>query len=160
MDLRSTILLSLFVFLVTAALLYNRATKKILKQPRRNNTRRKGHVFRVTGLPASQPNEVLNTALKAAIDENLSKKEKSKPEPVIAIVPSCYDNKQERVALVEFCGGLPEFLSELKANPLKKHQDKIGNTDISFDCYFFGFTQLYTPKPDTPVTAEYVAFPC
>jgi hypothetical protein len=75
----------LFVFLVTAALLYKRATKKILKQPWRNKTRRKGHVFRVTSLPAFQPDDALNTALKAIIDSNLS---------------------GEKVAVVEFRGGL------------------------------------------------------
>jgi hypothetical protein len=32
-------------------------------------------------------------------------------------VPSCYDN-EEKIALVEFRGGVPAFLSELMANPL------------------------------------------
>lgn len=75
-------------------------------------------------------------------------------------MPSCYDDEQERVALVEFCGGVPEVLSELEANPLGDWQVEMGGTDISFDRHFFGFTQLYTPKPDAPITAEYVAFIC
>jgi hypothetical protein len=158
MDFRSAVLSSLFVFLVTAALFYKRATKKILKQPRRDETRRKGQVFRVTGLAASQPDDALNTALKAIIDSNLSEEEQSKLNVTTAIVPSCYDNEQENVALVEFGGGVPEFLSKLVANPLEDAQVEMGDTDITFDCHFFGFTQLYTPKPDTPVTAEYVAF--
>ena len=118
---------------------------------------RKGPVFRVTGLPASQPDDALNTALKAAIDDNLLEEEKLKLNITTAIVPSCYDNEQERVALVEFYGGVPTFLSELVANPLGDWQVEIGDLDINFDCHFFGFTQLYTPKPDAPVTAEYVA---
>ncbi|KAF1966815.1 hypothetical protein BU23DRAFT_573760 [Bimuria novae-zelandiae CBS 107.79] len=156
MDLRSTVLSSLFVFLVTAALLYKKVTKKITKQPRPNETR-KGLIFRVTDLPASQPDDVLNTTLRATIEGNLSKEEKSKLKPTIAIVPSCSEPEHERVALVEFVGGVPAFLSKLAANPLKQHQDEMGDTDINFDCHFFGFTQLYTPEPGTAVTADIIA---
>jgi hypothetical protein len=123
-------------------------------------SRKKGTVFRVTGLSASQPDDALNAALKAAIDDNLSEEERSELGVSTVIVPSCYDHEQERVALVEFHGGVPTFLAELIANPLGDWQMEMGDTDISFDCYFFGFTQLYTPKPDVPVTAEYVAFIC
>ena len=121
---------------------------------------REGPVFRVTGLPASQPDDALNTALKAAIDDNLSEDERSKLNITTAIVPSCYNNEQERVALVEFYGGVPTFLSKLAVNPLGDWQAEMGDLDINFDCHFFGFTQLYTPKPDAPVTAEYVALWC
>jgi hypothetical protein len=62
------------------------------------------------------------------------------------------------VALVEFHRGIPAFLSELAADPLGDWQVEMGDTDINFDRHFFGFTQLYTPKPDMPVTAEYIAF--
>jgi protein SERAC1 len=31
----------------------------------------------------------------------------------------------------------------------------MGDEDISFDCHFFGFTQLYATTPRHPVTAEY-----
>jgi hypothetical protein len=120
--------------------------------------RKKGPVFRVTGLPASQPDDELNTTLKATIEGNLSEEEMSRLGISTAIVPSCHDNEHERVALVEFHSGLPLFLSELVANPLGDWQVEMGDTNISFDCHFFGFTQLYTPKPDAPVTAEYVAF--
>lgn len=64
---------------------------------------------------------------------------------------------KKKVALVEFYGGVPAFLSELTTNPLGDWQVEMGDTDISFDQHFFGFTQLYTPKPDAPVTAEYVS---
>ncbi|ELR05319.1 hypothetical protein VC83_01566 [Pseudogymnoascus destructans] len=94
--------------------------------------RKEGTVFRVTGLPASQPDDELNEALKAAIDDNLAGELWN-----AAIVPSCYDN-EEKVALVEFHGGVPAFLSELMANPL-------------------GDWQLYTPKPGSPATADIIA---
>ncbi|KAF2186789.1 hypothetical protein K469DRAFT_570907 [Zopfia rhizophila CBS 207.26] len=119
--------------------------------------RKKGPVFRVTGLPASQPDNELITTLEAAIDNNLLEEEKSKATVSTVIVPCCYDNEQERVALVEFHSEVPTFLSELTANPLGDWQVEMGDTDISFDCHFFGFTQLYTPKPDTPVTADIIA---
>ena len=115
--------------------------------------REKGIVFRVTGLPASQTDDELNEALKATIDDSLAEDEQSKLTVKATIVPSCYDN-DEKVALVEFHGGVPAFLSELKANPLADWQVEMGDADISFDQHFFGFTQLYTPKPDSPATAE------
>jgi hypothetical protein len=121
-------------------------------------SKRKGPVFRVTGLAALQSDDTLNESLKAAIDDNLSEEEKSKLGVSTVIVPSCYDHEQERVALVEFHGGVPMFLAELLANPLGDWQVEMGDEDINFDCHFFGFTQMYTPKADAPVTAEYVAF--
>jgi hypothetical protein len=115
--------------------------------------REKGIVFRVTGLPASQPDDELNEALKAIIDDSLAEDEQSKLTVKAAIVPSCYGN-DEKVALVEFHGGVPAFLSELMADPQGDWPVEMGDTDISFDPHFFGFTQLYTPKPGSPVTAE------
>lgn len=120
--------------------------------------RTKGPVFRVTGLPGSQPDDELATSLKAAIDENLAEEEQTKLAASIAIVPSCYTH-DEKVALVEFHGGVPTFLSGLMDNPLEEWQLEMGDTDISFDQHFFGFTQLYTPKADSPVTAEYALSP-
>lgn len=119
--------------------------------------KKKGVVFRVTGLPASQPDDELKEALKAAIDDNLAEDEESKLTFNATILPSCYDN-EKKVALVEFHGGVPEFLSELTANPLDDWQVEMGDTDIDFDRHFFGFTQLYMPKPDSTVTAEWVIF--
>lgn len=115
--------------------------------------RKKGTVFRVTGLPASQPDDELKEALKAAIVGNLAANELSKLNFDPAIVPSCY-NIEEKVALVEFHGGEPAFLSKLIANPLDDWQVEMGDTDINFDQHFFGFTQLYAPKLDSTVTAE------
>lgn len=120
---------------------------------------KKGTVFRVAGLAASQPDDVLNTTLVSAIEKNLSEEERRlKLHISAAIVPSCYDNGQEKVALVEFHSWVPTFLSELKEG---NFQIEIGDgihRDISFDCHFFGFTQLYAPNSSAPVTAEYVAF--
>jgi hypothetical protein len=70
-------------------------------------------VFRVTGLPASQPNDALNETLKATISDNLSEEERSKLKISTDIVPSCYDNEEESFALVKFQGGVPTFLSKL-----------------------------------------------
>lgn len=116
--------------------------------------RAKSPVFRVTGLPASRPDDKLIELLRAAINENLAEEEQSKPAATIAIVPWCYGH-DEKVALVEFHGGAPAFLSELTDNPLGDWQVEMGDTDISFDQHFFGFTQLYTTKADSPVTSEY-----
>ncbi|OBT85618.1 hypothetical protein VE02_05176 [Pseudogymnoascus sp. 03VT05] len=120
--------------------------------------RKKGTVFRVTGLPASQPDDKLNEALKAVIDDNLEEDEQTKLTVKAAVVPSCYNN-DENVALVGFLGGVPAFLSELTADPLGGWQGEMGDTDISldFDQHFFGFTELYTPKPGSPATADIIA---
>lgn len=120
--------------------------------------RKKGTVFRVTGLPASHPDDELNEALKAAIDDNLAADEQSMPTANVDIVPSCYNN-DEKVALVEFHSGVPAFLSGLIANPLGDWEVEMGDVEISFDQHFFGFTQLYTPTPGSPATAEYVISP-
>lgn len=118
-----------------------------------NISRKKNTVCRVTGLPASQPDQKLKKALKATIDRHLAADENSKLAFTVAIVPSCYDT-EEKVALVEFHSGVPGFLSDLTANPQGDWQDEMGDKDINFDRHFFGFTQLYAPKPGSPVTAE------
>lgn len=115
--------------------------------------KKKGTIFRVTGLSASRPDEELSTALKAAIYDNLTEDEQLSLNVKATVVPSCYSD-EEKVALVEFQGGVPEFLSELIANPLGDFQIEMGDTDINFDQNFYLFTQLYTPTPGLPVTAE------
>ncbi|KAH7385972.1 hypothetical protein BKA66DRAFT_490292 [Pyrenochaeta sp. MPI-SDFR-AT-0127] len=123
--------------------------------------RRRGPILRVRGLSASLPDVKLKATLAAAIGDNLLEEEKPQLRLDIAIVPSCYNSaeacEQERVALVEFQGGMPVFLSELTANPLQEWQMEMGDTDINFDQHFFGFTQLYTPKPGVSVTADIIA---
>lgn len=120
-------------------------------------TKKKGHVFRVSGLPGSQPDDELKLALETVINDELSDEERSQIGITTALMPSCYRD-EERVALVEFHGQVPEFLSELIRDPLGEWQVEMGDEDISFDQHFFGFTQLYKPKPETPITAEYVKF--
>jgi hypothetical protein len=90
------------------------------------------------------------------IDENLSNDERSQIEVVTAILPLCYDSDRERIALVQFHGEIPWFLSELMVNPLGDWQVEMGDTDVNFDCHFFGFTKLYAPTEEQPVIAEYV----
>ena len=118
-------------------------------------TRTKGTVFRVTGLRASGPDDEIIEALSTAISEKL--KNHGRSNPILthdaALVPSCYNN-EEKAALVEFCGGVPAFLAEIVSNPLGDWQVEMGDTDISFDQHFLGFTQLYTPQPGSPTTAE------
>lgn len=113
-------------------------------------------VFRVTGLVTTQPDDVLDTVLKAAIRDNLLKEEISRIQVITVIVPSCYDEERERIALVDFRGGIPNFLSELIVNPLGDWEVEMKDTDITgnFDRHFFGFTQLYAPEPDVPIAAE------
>ncbi|KAM6483909.1 hypothetical protein HDV62DRAFT_389029 [Trichoderma sp. SZMC 28011] len=130
------------------------ATSRLQIDPSRVVIRQKNLVFRVTGLPASQTND----ALVDFIRNNLLKgEEQSQSKVTASIVPSCSNNKQETVALVEFGGRVPDFLSALDANPLEDWQVEMGDVDINFDQHFFGFTQLYTPKADKPVNADIIA---
>ncbi|RFN52394.1 hypothetical protein FIE12Z_3325 [Fusarium flagelliforme] len=117
--------------------------------------KKKGPVFRVTGLRAEQSDEDLDTALGTAITENLSDNEQHF-QFTTALVPSCNDDLR-KVALVEFHDGIPNFLLDLVKDPLDDFQIEMGKDDITFDRHFFGFTQLYTPKPDTDITADIIA---
>ena len=62
------------------------------------------------------------------IDEHLSDKERQTIKTQITIVPSC-DDEETLVALVDFTGGIPDFLSELTANPLGDWQVEMKNAD-------------------------------
>jgi hypothetical protein len=115
---------------------------------------RKSTVFRVTGLIRDQGDEILETSLGVTIYEHLSNDEKSLIKTETAILPSCYESDRERTALVQFHGGVPAFLSKLIDNCLGDCQVEMGDGDINFDCHFFGFTQMYMPADNEPVTAE------
>jgi hypothetical protein len=117
-------------------------------------SQRKSHVLRVTGLSRELTDGDLTTALQEAINDNFTDDEKSHSKVDISIVPSCYEDNTQRVALVQFRGGVPQFLDELRVDPLGEWQVEIGDTDINFDCHFFGFTQLYTLDENKPVDAE------
>jgi hypothetical protein len=60
----------------------------------------------------------------------------------------------QRVTLVRFRGGIPQFLDELRVNPLGDWQVEIRDCNINLDCHFFGFTQLYALVEGEPVIAE------
>ncbi|GAM34007.1 hypothetical protein TCE0_014f01316, partial [Talaromyces pinophilus] len=120
-------------------------------------SQRKSHVFRVTGLPRDLPDEDLQASLQRALHDTISDEERSQIKTEITIVPSCYDPDRERAALVQFRGGVPQFLSELTLNPLGDWQVEMEDSDISFDCHFFGFTQLYLPDGKEPVVADIIA---
>jgi hypothetical protein len=79
--------------------------------------RKKGTVFYVTSLLALQPNDKLNKALKAIINNNLVEEEQLKLTISVAIMPSYYNN-EEKVMLVKFHSRVLTFLSKLMANLL------------------------------------------
>lgn len=106
----------------------------------------------MTGLSRERPDGDLETTLQEAIDENLADDETSHIKAEITIVPSCYESDTQRVALVQFRGGVPQFLRDL--DPLGGWQVEMGKDDINFDSHFFGFTQLYTPDENESVIAE------
>ncbi|KAL5043005.1 hypothetical protein BDW71DRAFT_210605 [Aspergillus fruticulosus] len=119
--------------------------------------RKKSHVFRVTGLPADQSDESLEASLRNTLNDELAPEERSHIQAKVTILPSCYEPDTRRVALVQFRGGMPEFLSDLAADPLGDWQVEMGDTDINFDLHFFGFTQLYAPLREKPVVADIIA---
>lgn len=120
-------------------------------------SRKTSAVYRVTGLSTERPDDALKSELLSTITGELTGEE-SELKVVVDIVPSCYDPEQEKVALVEFRGRVPTFLCELEKDTLEDWQVEMGDTDVSFDRHFFGFTQMYTPKPEEPIIAEYVVF--
>ncbi|KAJ5366092.1 hypothetical protein N7541_000033 [Penicillium brevicompactum] len=118
---------------------------------------KRSHVFRVTGLSRELLDQDLKTALHEALNDNFADDERSHIKAEITIVPSCYESDAERAALVQFRGGVPQFLAELRANPLGDWQVEMGDDDVNFDCHFFGFTQLYGPDENEPVIADIIA---
>ncbi|KAF3002783.1 hypothetical protein E8E15_001031, partial [Penicillium rubens] len=120
-------------------------------------SQRKSHVFRVTGLSRELPDRDLKTAVQRALNDNFTDDERSHITAEVTIVPSCYESDTERAALVQFRGGVPQFLYELRVDPLGDWQVEMGDNDINFDCHFFGFTQLYAPDDNEPVVADIIA---
>lgn len=117
-------------------------------------SQRKSPAFRVTGLSRERPDGNLKVALQEALNDNFTDDERSHIKAEITIVPSCYESDIERVALVQFGGGMPQFLHELRVDPLRVWQVEMEDNDITFDCHFFGFTQLYAPDETEPVVAR------
>ncbi|KAL3470235.1 hypothetical protein BJX99DRAFT_239841 [Aspergillus californicus] len=119
--------------------------------------RPKSHVFRVTGLLKGQSDKNLEASLLETLNNSLTPEEQSQIQADVVILPACYKPDTERVGLVRFHGGVPRFLSVLTADPLGDWQVEMGDTDISFDSHFFGFTQLYAPLEEKPVVADIIA---
>ncbi|KAI9677233.1 MAG: hypothetical protein M1822_008182 [Bathelium mastoideum] len=117
----------------------------------------KSSVFRITGLPSPQSDDELKAALTDAIERFLSTEELLNIQIRTSIVPSCYNDEQEKVALVQFDGAIPEFLGKLSKNPLDDWQVEVDSNDLNFDRHFSGFTQLYRPVLGVPVNADVIA---
>ncbi|KAJ5893420.1 hypothetical protein N7495_005111 [Penicillium taxi] len=115
-------------------------------------SQKKSHVFRVTGLSRELPDGDLKTALQEALNDSFTDDERSHIKAEITIVPSFYENDKQRCR-----GGVPQFLHELKDNPLGGWQVEMGDDDINIDGHFFGFTELYTPGENEPVVADIIA---
>jgi hypothetical protein len=113
-------------------------------------------VFRVTGLPSDQTDDELDVRLKSSIDKNLREEERPAISSKVDLVPSCHNDGQRSIALVEFVGGVPQFLSPLMKNPLGDWPMVMDDTDINFDRHFHGFTQLYATETGEAVNAEEV----
>jgi protein SERAC1 len=111
-------------------------------------------VFRITGLPEGRPDDEVLSALRATIDKELSGQERTHIKIDLALVPSCYNDDIAPVALVGCGGGVPSFLSALTNDPLSEWQVEMGDSDISFDRHFYGFTQLYPTEREHVITAE------
>lgn len=108
----------------------------------------------MTGLSREQTDGDLKTALQEVLDDNFTYDERSQVKAEITIVPLCYESDTKRVVLVQFRGGVPQFLHELRVDPLGDWQVEIEDHDINFDCHFFGFTQLYATDDKELVVAE------
>ncbi len=108
-------------------------------------------VFRVRGLPLLA-DDALKAKLRAFIRQQLSLAENV--PFTITCAPNCYSEQREKIALVEF-SAVPEFLSRLVTSEPHANLAIAAETDdITFDRHFFGLTQLYTPQPDSAISAE------
>jgi hypothetical protein len=105
------------------------------------------------GLPIGPEDETISS-IKEALQQHASSSELQRLGK-ITVAPSCYDD-QTSVALLEWKGETPEFLSSLATNPLSSWEIELDDEDISFDRHFFGFTQLYNTVPEQPINAESV----
>jgi hypothetical protein len=101
-------------------------------------------VFRVRGLPPLADN-VLTAQLGAFIRQQLLRAENA--PFTITCAPNCYDEQREWIALVGF-SAVPKFLARLvTSEPHATLTIAAYPYDITFERYFFGFTQLCTPQP-------------
>lgn len=99
-------------------------------------SQRKSHVFRVIGLTRNGSDKSIEASFRETLKDNFTEEERRQIHSNITTVPSCYDLDRKRVALVQFRGGMPQFLSELTLNPLGTWQVETEDGDINFDCQF------------------------
>lgn len=108
-------------------------------------------VFRVRGLPLGTETEIrsyLDRVLRLhASEPELQRRGK------VTVAPSCDDDKTS-VALLEWKGDAPDFLSSLGNKRAKGIE--LDDRDISFDDHFYGLTQLYSTREGEPINAESV----
>ena len=99
--------------------------------------------------------EIAEASLRRVINERLAASP-SDNNYGLSFISSC-DSGNELVTFVDFRHGLPDFLLQLRQNPLDSWQvftDELDN-DLSFDRHFIGFTQLYNPDSSQGIIAEY-----
>lgn len=116
--------------------------------------RTRSTVFRITGLPADQLDDILETNLRETLTENFTEAEKSEITADITILPDCDLNSQAKICLIHFNSKIPQFLSKLVRNPLAEFQIMMGKVQINFDRHFLRFTQLYATSKGVPISAE------
>ena len=114
--------------------------------------------FRVSGLPTG-PSATVSAYITAAVRQQCSSNETVNKLDVVTL-PSCYDHQQSSsVALLRFQNGIPDFLTDLIADPLDSLHIPTPDSDtssksITIDRHFHGFTQLYHTDPAQEVAAE------
>ena len=114
--------------------------------------------FRVSGLPTG-PSATVSAYIAAAVRQLCSSNETVDRLDVVTL-PSCYGHQQSSsVALLRFQNGIPDFLTDLIADPLDSlhipaPDSDTGSKGITIDRHFHGFTQLYYTDPAQEVAAE------
>ena len=109
---------------------------------------KKTTVFRVTGLPnGANIEKSLRNAIKKRASNKSASTDSQKLDIEITILPSCYSHASEignptKVALVDFKGNVPEFLSDPARDPTKQTTIEVHNEAVTFDRGFQNFTQL------------------
>ncbi len=114
--------------------------------------------FRVSGLP-NAPSARVSAYLAATVKQQYSNNESLNVFDIVTL-PSCYGHQpSSSVALLRFENGIPEFLTDLVADPLDSLHIRAPDfdtrpTSITIDRHFHGFTQLYHTDPAREVAAE------
>ncbi|KAL9625383.1 MAG: hypothetical protein Q9160_000446 [Pyrenula sp. 1 TL-2023] len=108
-------------------------------------------IFRVRGLPQ----RLSGLQLQIIIQNNLSDEERLSIEVTVDLIPSCYHGDEIREALVDLTR-VPRFLQGLVENPQDDVQVDAEGADLTFDCHFNGFTQLYPIAEGQQATTDVI----